>query len=55
MLYLSNIFEVLSIWDIEAFHSIRVTPFLEMLFKSSSSPITSATTNLTPKFLTQPV
>lgn len=42
----SDIFKVDGIGDFQAFHSIVMSPFLEMLFEWSSTPITKVTTNL---------
>jgi hypothetical protein len=55
MLNLRNILEVHCVRYLEALHSICVTPFLEMLFKSSATPVASPTANFAFEFYTKTV
>lgn len=55
MLNLSNIFEMLSIWNSQTFHSISVPPLLEMFLERTATPIRRTATNLTFELFAQPV
>lgn len=55
MFDLSHVFEMRGVGNMQALHTVCMTPLLEMLFKRSSTPIACAATNLALKFLAQTV
>jgi len=53
MLYFSDVFEVNGVRDLEALHSISMSPFLEMSFKCSSAPVGSSSADFAFEFNTE--
>jgi hypothetical protein len=55
MLDVRDVLEVYLVRNAQTLHPERVSPLLEVLFKSPSTPVTGASTNLTLKLLAQPM
>jgi hypothetical protein len=55
MLDISDILEMNSVRDLQALHSISMSPLLEMSLKGSSSPVRSSSTDLALKLQPQSV